>query len=555
MNKNAGKKTAEKKFSFSQAWNNKRIRPIILSGIVIFVCVAVYAVLLLTVLKPEVEEEKPTIGNHGEQMMNGRPYIVGPYEASQVRSIRVENENGGFYYYMAEDGQFYFEGAEAQLYATDSEWMNANATQQEIQDAANSISIVDSLMFLSRSLLSTEEVLNYNPDLSVYGLDGKGKASMTLSYVDGAGADAQTTVYFGNRTTSGASYYVRVEGRDAVYILADSSITRCMFADIRDYMLPQVAPVVSSTLYSEVDQFTIAKHGETFLDIRKLTDEEYEANGELFSHVFVTPSGYYPSVDDFPKILEQFMTFSGNQVMEFGIAKKMADPEQVDEITKMLKLYSLMDQDNKWVYELNYEYKNPGFKSTLYISEKLEVEKTDGEEGEKEYIYYVYSPGFDVIVEFDAESLAWVEWDLLTYMDNHTFSLAIDSVATIEMAYGSTKVKYSLQGTGDELKVSCTTGVAIETNNFRQLYKAIIYTTSDGYAERPENLNSILSVKITTRDGTVYDYHYYGMTARKAYYTLNGFGEFYVNRDYVKQMISACNGILAGEEVVVERKN
>ena len=45
------------------------------------------------------------------------------------------------------------------------------------------------------------------------------------------------------------------------------------------------------------------------------------------------------------------------------------------------------------------------------------------------------------------------------------------------------------------------------------------------------------------------------MTARKAYYQLDGAGQFYINRDYVKQIISATTSLLNGEEVVADRKN
>ena len=68
-------------------------------------------------------------------------------------------------------------------------------------------------------------------------------------------------------------------------------------------------------------------------------------------------------------------------------------------------------------------------------------------------------------------------------------------------------------------------------------------------------LNSILKMNIRLRDGKEYNYEFFGMTARKAYYTLNDSGEFYINRDYVKQIITACDGILEGKTVTVDRKN
>jgi hypothetical protein len=274
---------------------------------------------------------------------------------------------------------------------------------------------------------------------------------------------------------------------------------------------------------------------------------------ELFTHVFTNPEGYYPSTDSLQKILETFVNFSGEEVVEFNLSDKLSDPEKYEEAQKIFRLYSLADADNNWNYELYYKYKD--FDITLYISTRLEVTDSQEDAEESKYIYYVYSPDFDLIVEFDAEKLSWVEWDLLTLLDNHSFSVSIDQVASIELSYEDTHAKFTLQNTDSNLAITSSNGVKVVTDNFRQLYKAILFTTMDGYAVQPEEAAQILQMRILLRDGKEYSFDFYGMTARKAYYTLNGSGEFYVNRDYIKQIISACNGILAGETVVVDRKN
>ena len=160
-----------------------------------------------------------------------------------------------------------------------------------------------------------------------------------------------------------------------------------------------------------------------------------------------------------------------------------------------------------------------------------------------------------MIAEFNAENLEWLEWDLLTLLDNHSFSASIDLVSSISLSYDNTNAKFTLQDKKENLKVTSSNGVKVDTDNFRQLYKAILFTTMDGYADKPEEAKKILTLDILFRDGKEYHFEFYGMTARKAYYTLNGSGEFYINRDYVKQMISACNGILKGEQVTVDWKN
>lgn len=538
-------------FSFAALWQDKRMRSIIISALVILLCVIVYVVLLLTVLKPEEKKELPTEGNHGEQMQSGRPFVVDPVEVNRVLGIKVENEFGGFNYYKGDDGEFYFEGAEAMYYDQTSDWMKG-AEGQDLSNLMESVSMVDSLVNLVRYMLATEEVVGYSKDnLASYGLENGGKAAVTLTYSNDKGETESKTVRFGNLTVSGNGYYVMVDGRDALYILQDTYITRCIFTDIKSYLLPQVAPPVSSTAYVDVKELTIKKKGETFASIRDLTDEEYKQAGELFTHIFNTPAGYYPSTDNLQKLLEHFISFSGEAVIEYDITRRLQDPVQREEIQKLFRLYSLMDAENRWYYELYYRYDT--FNITLYISEKLEVTSNENE-GEPAYIYYIYSPDFDLIAEFDAADLEWVEWDLLKLLDNHSFSVSIDQVSTIELSYEDTNAKFTLQDSGDNLKVTSSNGVKVDTDNFRQLYKAILFTTMEGYADKPAEADSIMRMKIRLRDGKEYNYEFFGMTARKAYYTLNDSGEFYINRDYVKQIISACSGILKGETVTVDRK-
>lgn len=550
MNQKNNQEKKKFKFSFSEMWKNPRSRAIFLSAAVIVACAILYVVLLLTVLRPEkAEDPLPTVGNHGEQMENGRPFVMDPVAIDDLQSIRVENEFGGFHYYRGTDGEFYFEGAEHMFYDQSSDWMNSSS--QDFSDLLESVSMVDSLINLVRYMLSTEEVVGYDKaDLAKYGLADRGQAAVTLTYTKGEKTESGT-VFFGNKTVNGNGYYVMLEGRDALYILGDTYITRCIFTDVKNYFLPQVAPSVSSATYHEVEEIAIRKKGEDFASIRALTEEEIEMTAELFTHMFTFPEGYYPSTDNLQKLLETFVNFTGEEVVEYNLSERLSDPEERDEIQKLFRLYSLTDADNNWNYELYYKYKN--FDITLYISTRLEV--TDGEEEEAKYIYYVYSPDFDLIAEFDAEKLFWVEWDLLTLLDNHSFSVSIDQVGSIELSYEDTHAKFTLQNEGADLAITSSNGVKVVTDNFRQLYKAILFTTMDGYAVQPEEAAKILQMKITLRDGKEYLFDFYGMTARKAYYTLNGSGEFYVNRDYIKQIISACNGILAGEEVVVDRKN
>jgi hypothetical protein len=218
------------------------------------------------------------------------------------------------------------------FYDQSSDWMNNSS--QNFSDLLGSVSMVDSLINMVRYMLSTEEVVGYDKaNLGKYGLADHGRAAVTLTYTKD-GKEASETVLFGNKTVNGNGYYVMLEGRDALYILGDTYITRCIFTDVKNYFLPQVAPSVSSSSYPEVQELSIRKKGEDFVSIRALTEEEIEMTAELFTHVFTNPEGYYPSTDSLQKILETFVNFSGEEVVEFNLSDKLSDPEKYEEAQK-----------------------------------------------------------------------------------------------------------------------------------------------------------------------------------------------------------------------------
>ncbi|MBP5288953.1 MAG: DUF4340 domain-containing protein [Clostridia bacterium] len=548
------KEGARKKFRLSELWNNKRTRSIVIAlGVAILAGIA-YLVLSLTVLKPDAEVEQPTVGPHGESMVNGKPFVVEPIESASITGIRVDNAFGGFYYYKGEDDQFYFEGAEKMLYDQTSDWMQAD--YEDLSDLMASVSMIDGLYGISRYLLASTEVVGYDPDnLAAYGLDNGGQATLTVTYLDEKGEEQKNVVHFGFETVSGGSYYVMPECREAMYVVSDSTISRCIFTGIESYFTPLVAPMVSNAVSPNVEEISLDKKGDPFFAMRRLSDEEYEESGQIFTHILTYPNEYYPSSENMDTMLSKLANFTGERVVEFNVADKLADPALHDEVTRLFRLYSLMDERGQFASKLSYRYayEQTVFDTTLYISEKLEEAAADGED--PTYIYYIYSPDFDVIVEFDAQDLPWMEWGLLDFIDNHAYATTIDNVANITMSWGDAVARFDLTGEGKDLKISSPAVQGIDTDNFRQLYKAILFTTMEGYAEEPEDGSLLLTINITLRDGTKHEYNYYGMTARKAYYSLDGSGEFYINRDYVKQMIAACQGILNGEKVVVDRRN
>jgi hypothetical protein len=168
--------------------------------------------------------------------------------------------------------------------------------------------------------------------------------------------------------------------------------------------------------------------------------------------------------------------------------------------------------------------------------------------------YYVYSWLFDVISVIDAASYPWLSYDIIDFIDRPVFQLNINNVAKIEIWGGeigeeAMKSDFRLVGDAQELVVTeDLTGTVVDTQNFRQLYKTMLSIEIEDYTEDASTDESkcIASMRITTEAGVVTEYKFYAYATRRCFMTINGEGEFYVNRDMAAKLISDAKKVIAG---------
>lgn len=453
-------------------------------------------------------------GNHGEKIINDRPLIFDQVERANIQELVVHNEFGGFRLYRGSDGELYFEGAEALYY-----------------DSQKLAQLVVSTGYL----LAMQEVEDYNTDLSVYGLDEQhisGWFEMTTT------GGEYYKVLIGDKIVTSGGYYVMLDGRDAVYIL-DTGLETSVLVDVRTYLVAQVAISIPQDSYYTIDDFSLVKNGEPFISID--TELTYEDDGKTisnYSYSMKYPGEYVPSSSNYGKVLSSFINFTGDSVAEYGISRYITDENGDNpEFIELMQKYGFYDENNKLYYQLSYSYQNRT--TTLYISKKSENNT-----------YYICSPSFELIAEFSADSLPWLEWDLIKWVAEPLYQQSIDLVETYEVISHTTgaSAKFSLSGEGDRLTVKLGNNT-VDTKNFRQLYKQFLYCQNDGYADNADNVACSFEIISTLRDGTVYDFKFYDVATRKSYYTVNGKGEFYTSRDNLKKMNSDLTDILAGKTV------
>ena len=124
----------------------------------------------------------------------------------------------------------------------------------------------------------------------------------------------------------------------------------------------------------------------------------------------------------------------------------------------------------------------------------------------------------------------------------------INNVRTITVESDTAVRTFDLEGEGQELIVTeRETGWKPEVQNFRQFYKTLLSFHLQGYASSDLDDGAVaaltegepyLTLTIETRGDVVTEYRFYPYSTRRAYYTVNGDGEFYVLRDMATKVIS-----------------
>ena len=207
-------------------------------AIILLAVVAVLAVLYFAVLSPLLRTDEPADETQllpGE-LMDSSGYIMmfERIEQSNISSISVHNSYGDWEMYKASDGNFYIRDHESVPY-------NKSAFSSLVVAAGYSAT----LGRVSDSCTGDA--------LEEYGLTGD-----CSYYVIKSVGGAEYKVYIGDLIPTAGGYYARLEGRDAVYIIASDARTT-LLAPVNAMAHSMVTYPLSSTKYYAVKDFYIMR--------------------------------------------------------------------------------------------------------------------------------------------------------------------------------------------------------------------------------------------------------------------------------------------------------
>ena len=289
-------------------------------------------------------------------------------------------------------------------------------------------------------------------------------ARATLTAADGK----EYTLYFGDPTITGASYYVKYEQKDSVYILASTAIADYLLCSVESVISPSIVYPMSSTDYTQVENFVIYED----IDYSAIDSLMYERFGN-FNYDTATDAdiaeyeGYYAEL--FEKYSSKACHFSfqdleerqnsmyaslpyishleyssGYYINTSSVSIMLQDlyetafvgTEKLSPTDEELEKYGLSDPD-KIISYTYYYYDNEGERVDVYNKVYISSQNDDGS-------YYAYSDMYDMIVCVDESSFTFLSWTEHDWYDPSFMQFYIHHISNMIIQAPGTNINFGL---------------------------------------------------------------------------------------------------------------
>ena len=87
-------------------------------------------------------------------------------------------------------------------------------------------------------------------------------------------------------------------------------------------------------------------------------------------------------------------------------------------------------------------------------------------------------------------------------------------------------------------------GKPVPSLDFKKAYQSIMYVLVTDWGTLPENTDELMGIVVTLESGEVLDYRFHAASAVNTFYTLNGAGQFYVEREKVIELRSTFEALV-----------
>ena len=402
------------------------------------------------------------------------------------------------------------------------------------------------------------------------------------------------TVWLGDMTVMGDTYYARYEGRDRVYVVSSATLEDTAMAPIESMVTSKILYPMSDNTYYDVEDFELYTNGQPICQMSyiPLDDRWYKLDGTIpFLVQGDYMAGYYPNSDNIHNMLRMLHTMSFIETVKLG-------PSEAD-----LKAYGLDDPYHRisFVYHVS---ASQNAENEVWISKKTESG-----------LYYAYSPQYNMIVSFTESQALFLEWrddmwyEQYYFMFNiaHLKQLKVQSIGynvvfdldnsasskpdpndTNNQSLNSEKLKVYADGERLNYRVQAVdlTGKLVTldaVDNFRRFYEALAWASIEGVADLTEeemadfrsrlDSDCLLILRASLDDGfggtrEMVIRFYDDYSERLCYMTVElldspdapsdgtaAEGRFCVSKSFCKKLIADAKRAASGELVTVDSKN
>ncbi len=473
-------------------------------------------------------------------------------QTSDIHTIRVKNQHGSFSFTRNNDGDVVIKDYESIAY---NEEMFAY-----LQSVCGNTTVMQKL--------SAEAVTKYGYE--EYGLDDPA-ATITVTTSTGR----SHTLYVGKQIVSGNGYYVRLDGREAVYIF-NTYIGNAALVPIESYVTPLIVYPVTATNYMFVYNFMVntVTHNEdgtssldtdialTFWDMADREDTEFQTQAYKITDPNLMM--YTPSSDAVNVVMNGFLNMKFIGVKKMGVTDAALKEYGLDKPAKILYYeFEVTDENKKPFYIKNHVYvSNLTENGTYYVTADV-YGCSDKENYEKLAAY-------NHIVEVDRSMLPFMDWTTMDWVEKSYFQMGIlvcdrmefqVSDSAEKIVYDIVQIDTNGDGKADDVEVYLVTADGnkkLAVNNFKTLFLNMLGGKLFGKAKISEEqaeaiiadpANHYLTWTATTTAGNQHTYSYYWLEDGKALLTVDGSCEFYVLTSAVKKAMQDAIDVSKGIKI------
>ncbi len=384
--------------------------------------------------------------------------------SSYVFDIEVTNEHGTYKFVHTPKGT-YIEGFEDALFSYDTDlyarlivgcgWTTAS---RKLTKAADVAKLADGSIDYSVYGLDTPTAsytirgVLFKKDDSGNDLYSGGKPVVdykTETNDDGStyqsfkpDPDKNYTVHIGNLTPSRDGYYVRIEGKNSIYILGAGYLKSTVMVPVESMVKPQAVYAVSVNTHSMADNFMLRVLDDGWMNIKdyNISDSElivalsYEPL-ELRQYTMNTSfpyvnfgvnlmDGYRINASRAQEILGLFFSLECERCVKLGVNADTLKEFGFDENVMMLQYGVDVDESDG---------------VNTFLTNSLFISTVKNENGN----YYVASTTFDMIVEVEPYYLPFIEWDTADWYEEYFMQISLSYLKGLSLTIGDQSYDFS----------------------------------------------------------------------------------------------------------------